>query len=48
MCEVNVLQNSADARTKTHKEVHFRRYPGFDVEEVTLRRYLFVWLNMLL
>lgn len=48
MCEVDVLRNSADARTKTHKEVHFRLYPGFDVAEVTLRRYTFVWLNILL
>lgn len=47
MCEVNVLRNSVDARTKTHKEVRFQRYPGFDVAEVTLRRYMFVWLNIL-
>lgn len=48
MCEVNVIRNSADARTKTHKEVHLQRYSGFDVAEVTLQRYTFVLLNILL
>lgn len=48
MRDVNDLRNSADARTKTHKEIHFQSDPGFDVEEVTLRRYMFVWLNILL
>lgn len=40
--------NSADAHTKTHKEVHFKCYSGFDVTEVTLWRDTFVWLNILL
>lgn len=35
-CEV--LRNSADARTKTHKEVYAQRFPGYDVAEVAFRR----------